>query len=350
MYIVIAILIFGLLIATHELGHFVAAKLFNVRVTEFAVGMGPALLKKQKGETLYALRALPIGGFCAMEEDEESEEPRAFTNQVWWRRFIILAAGAAMNFLTGLIILMFIVPKSSMFVTPTITGFFDNCPYQGEQAFQPNDIFYSIDGHRVFFTSDVSLLMSRGKSDTHDIVVSRGGKKVELKNYKLVPVDYTINGQTVSKLGLYIGNKENGFAANIKYTWDGAREFVRLVWMGLSDLVTGSVGLKDLSGPVGIVGLINDVGENSDTRADAALNIAYLAAFIAVNLAIMNLLPIPALDGGRLFFLVFTALIEGVFRRKLNPKYEGYIHAAGFVLLLALMAVVMISDIYKLVA
>ena len=132
--------------------------------------------------------------------------------------------------------------------------------------------------------------------------------------------------------------------------WDGSRDFVRLVWMGLSDLVTGGVGLKDLSGPVGIVGLINDVGENSATKTDAVLNIAYLAALIAVNLAVMNLLPIPALDGGRLFFLVITALIEGVFRRKLNPKYEGYVHAAGFVLLLGLMAVVMVSDIYKLIA
>ena len=111
MYIVVAILIFGVLIATHELGHFMAAKLSNVRVTEFAIGMGPILLKKQKGETKYTLRALPIGGFCAMEEDEESEDTRAFTNQTWWRRFVILAAGAVMNFLTGLIILMFIVPK-----------------------------------------------------------------------------------------------------------------------------------------------------------------------------------------------------------------------------------------------
>ena len=110
-YIVIAILIFAVLIVTHELGHFLAAKLFHVRVSQFAVGMGPALLKKQKGETLYALRAFPIGGFCAMEEDEESEDPRAFTNQSWWKRFIILAAGALMNFITGIIILLFIVKK-----------------------------------------------------------------------------------------------------------------------------------------------------------------------------------------------------------------------------------------------
>jgi len=350
MYIVIAILIFGLLIATHELGHFLAAKAFSVRVSEFAVGMGPALIKKQKGETLYALRVLPIGGYCAMEEDEESAEPRAFSNQAWWKRFIILAAGAAMNFLTGLIILMFIVPKSGLFITPKITGFFDNCPYNNAQGLQTGDTFYSIDGHRVFLSSDLSLLLSRSKSENIDIVLIRDGEKVELKDYRFVPVDYTLDGEKVTKIGIYMTDRETGFLADLKYSWDGSRDFVRLVWMGLSDLVTGGVGLKDLSGPVGIVGLINDVGENSATKTDAVLNIAYLAALIAVNLAVMNLLPIPALDGGRLFFLVITALIEGVFRRKLNPKYEGYVHAAGFVLLLGLMAVVMVSDIYKLIA
>ncbi len=349
MYIVIAILIFGVLIATHELGHFMAAKFNNVRVTEFAIGMGPILLKKQKGETRYSLRAFPIGGFCAMEEDDESDDPRAFTNQTWWRRFIILAAGAFMNFLTGLIILMFIVPKSSMFITPTITGFFENCPYESQQGFQTNDTFDKIDGHSVFFPSDVSTLMSRGSADTHDIIVIRDGKEVELKDFKLVPVEYTIGGEKVSKYGFYLGSKETGVAADLKYTWNGAKDFVRLVWMGLSDLVAGKVGMKELSGPVGIVGLINDVGENSASTTAAAYNIAYLAAFIAVNLAVMNLLPIPALDGGRLFFLLINAIVEGLLKRKINPKYEGYVHAAGFALLLGLMAVVMFNDIYKLI-
>ena len=349
MYIVIAILIFGFLIVTHELGHFAAAKLFNVRVSQFAVGMGPALLKKQKGETLYALRAFPFGGFCAMEEDEESEDPRAFTNQVWWKRFIILASGALMNFLTGFIILLFIVPKSQAFMTPTITGFFDNCPYENAQSFQADDTFYKIDGHRVFFSSNISLLLSRSDSETHDIVLIRDGEKVELENFKLVPVEYELDGEKVMKYGLYFGVKEQGVLAGLKYTVNSARDFVRLVWMGLSDLVSGSVGLKDLSGPVGIVEIINDVGENSETAAAASMNIGYLAAFIAVNLAVMNLLPIPALDGGRLLFLVFTAAFERLTRKKLNPKYEGYVHAAGFILLIGLMVVVMFSDIYKLV-
>ncbi len=349
MYIVIAILIFGFLIVTHELGHFSAAKLFNVRVSEFAVGMGPILLKRQKGETRYSLRAFPIGGFCAMEEDEESEDSRAFTNQKWWKRFIILASGALMNFLTGLIILMFIVPNSSYFATPTITGFFEGCPYESAQGLQQGDVFYKIDGNAVFFPSNLSLLLNRTGSETHDIIVIRDGEKVELDDFKLTAQEYEIDDQKVMKYGFYFTDKKTDILSNLKYTWEGALDYVRMVWMGLSDLVTGAVGLKDLSGPVGIVGIINDVGENSPTAVDATLNIAYLAAFIAVNLAVMNLLPLPALDGGRLFFLAITAAIQGIFRKKLNPKYEGYVHATGLVLLLGLMAVVMFNDIWKLV-
>ncbi len=349
MYIVVAILIFAFLIVTHELGHFVAAKLFHVRVSEFAVGMGPALLKKQKGETLYALRAFPIGGFCAMEEDEESEDPRAFTNQTWWKRFIILAAGALMNFLTGFIILMFIVPNSGAYATPTITGFNDGCPYESAQGLQSGDTFYKIDGQRVYVSSDIAILLSRSDSKTRDFVVIRNGEKVELNDFMFVKRDYTENGENVSRYGIKYGVKETGVLANLKYTWNGSMDFVRLVWMGLGDLVTGTVGLKELSGPVGIVSLINDVGEKSENTEAAASTIAYLAAFIAVNLAVMNLLPIPALDGGRLLFLLITAAFEWLTRKKLNPKYEGYVHATGFALLILLMVVVMFNDVYKLI-
>ena len=349
MYIIIAILIFAILIVTHELGHFVAAKLFHVRVSEFAVGMGPVLLKKQKGETLYALRAFPIGGFCAMEEDDESDDPHAFTNQTWWKRFIILAAGALMNFLTGFIILMFIVPNSGSYATPTMTGFYEGCPYESAQGLQTGDTFYKIDGQRVFVSSDISILLSRSESETRDFVVIRNGEKVEINDFMFVKRDYTDNGEKVTMYGIKYGVKETGVLANLKYTWNGSMDFVRLVWMGLSDLVSGAVGLKELSGPVGIVSLINDVGVKSASTAAAMSTIAYLAAFIAVNLAVMNLLPIPALDGGRLLFLIITAVFEWITRKKLNPKYEGYVHATGFALLILLMVVVMFNDVYKLI-
>lgn len=348
MYIVIAIIIFGVLIATHELGHFTAAKLCGVRVNEFAIGMGPVLFQRRHGETVYSLRLLPLGGFCAMDEDEASDDPRAFTNQSWWKRLIILVAGAGMNFLTGFIVLLFIVPGSPNFMAPVVTGFFEDCPYESEQGLLEGDQFYKIDGNRVYFSSNIGLLLSRGNYGEHDIVVIRDGEKLELEDYEIVPVEYKIDGQTVQKYGLYFGVEEQGFLAGLKNTWYCALDFVRMVWMGLSDLVTGAVGLRELSGPVGIVNIINDVGQSAETVRGAAFGIAYLAAFIAVNLAVMNLLPIPALDGGRILFLLVTALVEKVFKRRLDPKYEGYVHAAGLVLLLGLMAVVMVNDVIRL--
>ena len=348
MYIIIAILIFGFLVATHELGHFTVAKLCGVKVNEFSIGMGPAIFQKQGKETLYSLRLLPFGGFCAMDEDESSDDPKAFTNQSHLKRLLILAAGAGMNFITGVIILLFLVPGSMNFMKPVITDFFEDCPYKGENALMEGDEFYKVDGDRVYFSSNVGFLLSHNGGDIHDIVVIRDGEKVELKNFKLVPHEYEIEGQTVKKYGFYFGVVEKGFGAVLKNTWYCSLDFIRMVWMGLSDLVTGAVGIKDLAGPVGIVDMINDVGNTADTTAHALWSIAYLAAFIAINLAVMNLLPIPALDGGRILFLLIALVSEKIFKKKLDPKYEGYIHTTGLILLLGLMAVVMVNDVLKL--
>ncbi|MDR0952553.1 MAG: site-2 protease family protein [Oscillospiraceae bacterium] len=348
MYIVIAIIIFGVLITVHELGHFISAKLLGVKVTEFAVGMGPALFKRQRGETLYALRALPIGGFCAMEEDEESDDPRAFVNKAWWKRLIILVAGSGMNFLAGFIVLLIIVPGSAQFAAPVIVNFFEGCPYEGAQGLQVGDEFYKIDGHRTYFRNDVNMFLKRG-SGVFDIVVERGGQRVTLEDFEMVPIEYELDGQTVLYYGFRYGTSRTGVASDFRDSWNASLDFVRMVWMGLGDIVTGQVGLRDLSGPVGIVDIISDVGEEAPTTSAAAFGISYLAAFIAINLAVMNMLPIPALDGGRVFFLLLTAAYEGIAKRKLNPKYEGYIHGAGMVLMLGFMAVVMFSDVYKLI-
>lgn len=348
MYIVIAIIIFGVLITVHELGHFTAAKLCGVKVSEFAVGMGPAIIKKQKGETLYSLRALPIGGYCAMEEDEESDDPDSFVNKSWWKRLIILVGGAFMNFLTGFIILLIIMPGlGRSFWQPVLAEFFEGCPYESADGLQLGDEFYKIDGHRIYFTSNIGTYLERG-SGVYDIELIRNGEKIILKDYKMVPVEYTIDGETVMKYGFYHGEEDTGFFADIRDSWYASLDIVRMVWMGLGDLITGTVGLNDMAGPVGIVSFISEVGTSADTATDAAFSISYLAAFIAINLGVMNMLPIPALDGGRVLFLLVNTAFEKVTKRKLNPKYEGYVHAAGMVLLLGLMAVVMFSDIYKL--
>ena len=349
MYIIIAIIIFGILIAIHEFGHFTAAKLCGVKVEEFAIGMGPALFKKQKGETVYALRILPIGGFCAMAgEDEESDDPRAFTNQGFWKKFVILCAGSFMNLVLGIVLILIMYAGAQAFVTPTIDHFMDGCPYEGTEAMQAGDTFYSIDGQRIYLVSDVSSFLMRGDG-VYDIVMLRDGEKVELKDFALTTKTYAEYANDGPKYGFIFGYTEATFGTKLEYTWNTTLEFSRLVWLGLGDLINGKVGLKDMSGPVGIVDMMNEVGQQAESTKAAADNLLYISAFIAVNLAIMNMLPIPALDGGRGFLMIVTVIIEAVSHKKLDPKYEGYIHLGGMVLLLGLMALVMYNDITKLI-
>lgn len=349
MYIFIAILIFGFLIFIHELGHFLTAKALGVQVNEFSICMGPALLKKQKGETLYALRCIPIGGYCAMEgEDEESENPRAFTSRAWWRRLIILAAGSFMNFLSGLLVLIVIYSCVAGYSTPRIDRFYDGCPYEGEAALQVGDELYKIDGRRVFIYSDISILLSRNTTGVFDLTVKRDGQLVELKDFEMVPVEYEINGTKETKYGFFFSVEEKSFSGVLKNAWNTALDFARLVWMGLEDLISGALSVKEMSGPVGIVATIAETGNSAATLADGLLNVTYLGAFIAINLAVMNMLPLPALDGGRIFFLLVGSAFTALTGKKIPSKYEGYIHAAGMILLFALMALVMFKDIWTL--
>ncbi len=345
MYIIIAILMFGILIAVHEFGHFATAKLCRVRVDEFAIGMGPAIFKKRKGETQYSLRILPLGGFCAMGEDEESEDPRAFVNQGFWKKLLILCAGSFMNFVLGVVLIVIMYAPAQGFIEPVISGFLDGCPYSGEDAFQVGDRFYSIDGHRIYLNSDVSMFLERGDG-VYDIVVIRNGEKVELNDMELTRAVETEQGM---KYGFTWTVSEAGFGAKLRYTWNTAMEFSRLVWLGLGDLIHGAVGVDDMAGPVGIVDMMNEVGSSAASTADAIYSMLYFSAFIAINLAIMNMLPIPALDGGRVFLMIVTVIIEAVTRRRLDPKYEGYIHAGGMILLLLLMAFIMYNDIARLI-
>ncbi|MCD7844267.1 MAG: site-2 protease family protein [Oscillospiraceae bacterium] len=353
LYILLAIVIFGVLIAVHELGHFLAARLCGVKVLEFAIGMGPAIWKKEsKSGTQISLRCLPIGGYCAMEgEDEDSEDPRAFSNAAVWKRLIILAAGAFMNFLLGFVLIVVCFSQLSAFTTPTITSFMDGCPYEGEDGLMVGDTFYKINGERIYFSSDVSTYLQRSGSDYADIVVIRDGEKVTLEDYYITLLEYTDpdTGEAVMRYGLYFGVKETGVLAQMKYSWYCAMDFVRMVRLGLLDLITGAVGVDQMSGVVGIVDMIAEVGTESATTYDAFLNIAYLAAFIAINLAVMNLLPLPALDGGRIFFLLVTWVLEKLTRKKIDPKYEAYINTAGLVLLMGLMVFVMYNDIVRIV-
>ena len=353
MYIILAILMFGILIAAHEWGHFIAARLCGVTVHEFAIGMGPALWKKEgKKGTQFTIRALPIGGFCAMEgEEEESDDPHSLGNQGFWKKVLVFAAGAAMNFLVGVLILLALNCRATGFLVPVIQGGAPEFEAVNGVALEEGDVFYSINGSRVYLTSDIDLLLQLADRRPIDLVVLRDGEKVELKNLAVgtytSPEGEPYEGYGFTRTAVV---QEATLGQRLKYTWYNAIDFVRIVWYSLKMLVTGSAGVSDLSGPVGIVSTINEVGAQSVSVAAALENIAYFGAMIAVNLAVMNLLPIPALDGGHILFLVVSTVSERVFRRKIPMKYEAAINMVFFALLMGLMLFVTFNDVMKLVS
>lgn len=347
MSIFFAILLFSFLIFVHELGHFVAAKLSGVQVNEFSMFMGPAIFKKQVGETLYAVRCIPIGGYCAMEgEDGDSDNPRAFDKAAWWKRFIILVAGAAMNFITGVLLMAIVFMPARYAVAPVIESFAEYCTIDGEQGLMPGDRILELDGEKIYVQSDFSLILGLNPGDVHDLVVERDGKRVVLNDFLMERHEVTLdNGAKQMMFGMNFTLEELNFGGKLRYAWLQTLDTVRMVRLSLQMLVTGQAGLADMSGPVGIVQMMSETAEASETSFDALLNLLYFGAFIAINLAVMNLLPIPALDGGRVVGLLITTVVEAVTRKKINPKYEGYLHGIGMIALLALMAIIMFKDI-----
>lgn len=349
-YIIIAIVIFGLLIAIHELGHFLVAKACGVKVLEFSIGMGPQLWHKEGKETQYSLRLFPIGGFCAMEgEDGESDDPRAFGNTAGWKKFLVLIAGSASNFIAGMLLILCLFAASTGYVSTTLSGFVDGFPCQGETMLQAGDEIVSIDGSAVLLYSDISTLLNRGNGKTHDIVVRRDGEKITLNDLPLTPREYEVEGKKVTMYGLYFQSKEATFGSKLRLGLANSVDFVRMIWWSLEDLFTGAVGFSALSGPIGIVDAMGQMAESADGVRQAVNNLLYFAAFLAINLAFMNLLPLPALDGGRVFFLILNGLAVLLFRRRIPAKYEGYVHFGGLVLLLGLMVVVAVQDVYRII-
>ncbi len=330
-------MIFVVLILVHEFGHFIAAKACGVQVNEFALGLGPAIVKKKFGETVYAIRALPFGGQCVMEgEDEESDNPRSFPAAARWKRFIILIAGVTMNFLFGFVLLLLLLAPEKQYSTPVIESTMEK--FTAPESILPGDRLYSIDGRRILLSRDISSALGSGDDYDYDIVLIRDGKKISLSKVHIEPQPYEENGETVYYYGFHYVVEKITFPVLIKLAWLNAVDMVRLVFDSIGMLLRGQVGFKDLSGPIGIVAVMSDVA-----RTDM-YSFWYLSAFIAVNLAVMNLLPIPALDGGRIFFL----LIEMITRRKINEKFEAAVNTVMLVALLGLMLVVAVKDIAQL--
>ena len=350
MSIVFAILLFSVLIFVHELGHFLAAKASGVQVNEFSMFMGPAIFKKQVGETLYSIRCIPIGGYCAMEgEDADTDSPRSFQKAAWWKRLIILVAGSFMNLVAGILIMTIVFLPVKQIVEPVISSFEEYSTVDDGPGLQVGDRILEVDGERIYVQSDFSTILSLNPGEVHDLVVERGGSRVELNDFRMERHEVTDgNGRKSMLYGMNFTVTDADFPMKLQYAWYQTIDAVRIVRLSLQMLLSGQANLSDMTGPVGIVGQMSDMAAASETWVDALLNMLYFGGFIAINLAVMNLLPIPALDGGRVVGLLLTTAVEKVTRKKIDPKYEGYLHAAGMVLLLILMAVIMFKDIFTI--
>lgn len=337
----VAILLFGVIIAIHEFGHFFFAKLFKVKVNEFALGMGPAILKKKIGETQYALRLFPIGGFVSMEgEDTESDDDRAFNKKKPYQRFIIVAAGAILNLILGVIVVAVCISMQNL-VGSRVVHSFDEKAISCNYGLKEGDEIIKINDTHVYSSRGIGFNMVRDTDNKLDLTVIRDGKKVELKDVEFR--QFELDGKMYVEQDFYIVGEPHTFFNVLENAVLDSASIVQMVRLSLVDLCTGKYGMKDVSGPIGTISAIADSTAQGPTAKDKLFTALTLLSYITINVGVFNLLPVPALDGGRLFFI----FIEMIRRKPISPKKEGIIHTVGLVLLLLFMLVVSISDIIK---
>lgn len=338
----LAIFLFGVIIGIHEFGHFFFAKLFKVKVNEFALGMGPKIIKKQIGETLYSLRLFPIGGFVSMEgEDEESDNERAFGKKPAWQRFIIIAAGAVLNLVLGVVVVGICLSCNDLVGTKTIDSFMSGSISQNS-GLQAGDEIVKINNTYVYSYKGIAFNLVRDTDNKIDITVKRGGEKVELKDVEFKQFEY--DGKKYIQQDFYIVGEHPTIKNVIVNSVLDSASIVQMVRLSLVDLVTGKYGMQEVSGPIGTISAIAETTAEPAAFSDKILTALTFLSMITINVGVFNLLPIPALDGGRLFFI----FIEMIRRKPIPAKREGIVHTVGLVLLLLFMAVISVSDVIKL--
>ena len=345
LYVLLAILIFGFLIFIHEGGHFFFASLFKVTVREFAIGMGPKIFtkKSEKSGIAYSLRLLPIGGFVSMEgEDEESDDPNAFNKKPVWQRIIIVVAGALTNIIVGILVMSILVFNADYLLSTQI-GEVTEGSVSHEAGLQVNDIIVEVDGVNVHIGDELSYQIMRRGLKPVDLTVMRNGEKVIIKD-----VQYSIEhieGADFAMMDFKVYGifpEDYNLPVLLKHSFYRSTYTVTMIWESLVDLVTGRYGMEAVSGPVGVTEALTDA---IDTDVKTGSNsFIYLAVVISMNLGVMNLLPLPALDGGRLIFLI----IEGIRRKPVKPEVEGYVHFAGIVVLMLFMVFICVKDVIGL--
>lgn len=346
--ILIALLVFGAIIFFHEFGHFLFAKLNGVYVNEFAVGMGPTLFSFQRKETKYCLKAIPMGGYCMMMgEDEDVEDEHSFSQKSVWARISVVIAGPVFNFILAFILALILIGVIG-YDTPVITEFSETSPAK-EAGLQVGDVITAYNGNKIYNFREIMVYNQLNQTGNEvTLEVNRDGKKVQVS---FTP-ELTENGYL---MGIYSGGREKGnVLLTIKYSVLELRYYVKTTFLSLEYLISGKLGIKSMSGPVGIVSMMSDTideakesanGDTGEAVLNVVLNMINFCIMLSANLGIMNMLPFPALDGGRTLVL----LIEAFFKKKMSANKEALINMIGFFMLVGLMFVVMIQDIVKLV-
>ena len=342
----IAIFVFGILILIHELGHFISARIFKVTINEFSIGMGPRIFSRTSKKTgiKYSLAALPIGGFVAMAgEADESDDPNSFDKKSAWQRFIITAAGAVVNIVAGFLvtaILTLMIPIGNT----TVTSFID----LGEQGYEVGDVttegtlrigdkITGIDGKRVRIYDELNYEITRRAYQPVDITLIRDGEEITLTDVVFPTV--AENGTSFGLRDFTVAPVEKTFGSVISFSWSKSVLIVRMCWESLVDLVTGRYSLAAVSGPVGVSTAIGEA-------ASAGLQpLLYMFALISINLGFMNLLPIPALDGGR----TITLIAEMITRKRIPPKVENAVNTVGLMVLLGFSFLILIKDVLSII-
>ncbi|MCR1951542.1 M50 family metallopeptidase [Clostridium sp. DSM 100503] len=333
MYIIYALLGFSLLIIVHELGHFVMAKVNGIKVEEFAIGMGPKILSTQGKETKYSIGLFPIGGYVKMMgEEEEVQDERSFSSKSPLRRISVIIAGATMNFLFAIIIFTVFLNKFG-YSLPKVNSLIENMPAM-EAGLQEGDTFVKINGSRVFSADDLTIGISLAKNNPINFLIERNGEKKEVT---VTPKLTEENGRERYMIGFGFERVDNpGIVQSFKQSFKETLSVISQTYKSLKMMIMGEVNFKtDVGGPVSIIRMSSEAAKNG------IWNLMYFVAFISINLAVFNMLPFPALDGGWTVIL----LIELITRRKVPDKLVGAMNYVGIMLLFGLMIIVTIKDI-----
>lgn len=348
MSVIMALLMFGFLVFFHELGHFLLAKKNGIRVNEFAIGMGPKLASFKRGDTIYCIKILPLGGSCMMAgEDEASDDINAFNNKSVWARMSVVLAGPVFNFILAFVMAVVVIGTVG-FDKPQIVGVMDGYPAQ-EAGFMEGDVIREINQKKIMLYREVMLYLTIHAGEPLTVTVDRRGEEF---TSTIVP-KLSEDGKNYY-MGIYVSSLRTRTSPleTLKYSFYEVKYQISTVIESLGLLFKGKVTVNDLSGPVGIVNMVNEVVEESTSAEvdfktnviSVLLNVINFAIMLSANLGVMNLLPIPGLDGGRMVFLI----IEAVRGKAIDREKEGMVHLVGLVLLMALMAVVMFNDFRKI--